>query len=342
MHFKVRIGGIFLDSEPKEQLTSSRHPHRYRLFHSVSHVLPQHYLSKSCDKANSRFHTIHAQYARKSLKENYIIILLQGELSLWKKGSDGDYLQVTSQSSAAKSVAYNYLKTILHISTTLLILNDMQKKDAILNDDIQSHLQGMIEELKELQKWELELEQEPLALGRQLTTLLLQQLQTEQSLQQLVVNLHHQQKSLLQKISQYVTAMQLHSMHAILLGWELEGVLIKAESRAAVVGTQGPRKGMIEVQYFQHYFKDTPIDHPVFYAEMPPQLMGQATGLMIIEYLSKELCNNLVGEMVFNNKKAMQEDILHAYAAPVLEQLSRGLSKVPQDKPQATRCPYSY
>ncbi|KTC86476.1 hypothetical protein Lbru_0417 [Legionella brunensis] len=174
----------------------------------------------------------------------------------------------------------------------------------------------------------------------------MRELKANQPLQDIVTILHHQQKTLLGRISQKVTALQLYSVHEILKEWELSGLLVKKKARAIVTGTQGPRKGMIEVQYLQYYLQNSnqdTDDELVFYAEMPPQLLSEATGTMVIEYLSKELCNNLIGEMVFNNKKAMQEDILRCYAPPVIQEIIGEESTTVKIPALSTpQCPYQH
>lgn len=329
MLLKIRIGGIFLDNHTKQ---TSPLPARYSLFHPLPKIDGKLQLSKSCNKANSRFHNIHAHYAKKSLKENYIVIFLRGELSLWKKDEKNNYTEIESQPTAATATTYNYLKTLLHLSTTIFMLADLYKQGHMTNAEAQDHLHGINLDLEEMTQWEIEIECDSLILGKNLKALLQLELKKEQSLQQLVTMLGAQQPLLLKQISEHVTFLQLKNMNDIIKCWEGTYALCKDDARAIVVGTQGPRKGMIEVQYLEHYFMNQ--SELVFYVEMPGALMSLATGSMVIEYLSKEASNNRIGEMIFNNKKAMQEDILSLYAPPVIEQLKK------MEQPQITHCPY--
>ncbi|CEK09283.1 protein of unknown function [Legionella hackeliae] len=226
----------------------------------------------------------------------------------------------------------------MHLSTTLLILGDLQQKGKLINE--RSNLKGIYDDLMEILEQATDIEKESLILGEKLTACLLQELEKEQSLLELVSQLREKQTSLLQQISEKVTELQIRSLHEILKSWESLGILDRADARAVVAGTQGPRQGMIEVQYLQHYFKNQSKEDNdlVFYAEMPPQLMSQATGTMMIEYLSKELCNSLIGGLVFNDKKSMQRDILHQYAAPVIKKITENETQNASE----TRCPFMY
>ncbi|KTC86475.1 hypothetical protein [Legionella brunensis] len=153
----MRNGVIFLENSKKESPCLSPSAQRYRLFQSNPQVVQELRLRKSCEKANNRFHDIHAQYARKNLEEAYILIMLRGELSLWKKENEGNYHEVKSQPTEAKGLAYNYLKTLLHISTALFMLADMNARSKLSFEDTQSHLSGMVSELTDITSWESEL-----------------------------------------------------------------------------------------------------------------------------------------------------------------------------------------
>jgi hypothetical protein len=127
-----------------------------------------------------------------------------------------------------------------------------------------------------------------------------------------------------------------------------------------IVCSSGPRKGLIEKQYFEDLRKHHGLSSKrntssggLITIEMPPKQQKEIRYSELIEILGVDIFNQDMGESVLKNREAMYQDILSPYAGPILselESLKKTISDVsssllhgfwkPKEQDSSKKCPF--
>lgn len=95
-------------------------------------------------------------------------------------------------------------------------------------------------------------------------------------------------------------------------------------TRMLIACSKGPRKKNVEIQFFESLFSHYGIHDYKEYLmciEMLPEQLSSVCCEDLIHFYKKQKYNEIIGEILLNNKQAMNEDVLGKYAPPILENM---------------------
>jgi len=113
--------------------------------------------------------------------------------------------------------------------------------------------------------------------------------------------------------------LQINGINKIISKWKSEGYLASGNTKIIIAGSQGPRKKLIEKQYFERQYGT----ESVTYVEMLPKQLLNVTPYDLLERLLEDEQNKTIGDYMFSNSEALFEDILGDHAKEPLEALSK-------------------
>ena len=143
------------------------------------------------------------------------------------------------------------------------------------------------------------------------------------------MKVHHE------RYGRQATELQLGGLEEITSKWLIDYAIDLKLTYIIIVGSRGPKKGLIEKQYFDMLRSkhgvcagNTP-SGGVIYSEMLPEQMNIHYSVLIKD-LARDICNQEIGEKMLNNREAMYEDILSRYAEPILATLGKSTEIIPR------------
>lgn len=160
-----------------------------------------------------------------------------------------------------------------------------------------------------------------------------------------------------ERYGRQVCDLQLSGLNSIVLKWTSEGAFNFNSTYFILVGSRGPKQGLIEMQYFQWLRRSqrlSDMNTPscgILYVEMLPEQMTVSPQLLIKD-LARDLANQDIGESVLHSRNAMNEDVLSRHAEPILNRLHTPINMrqwctnfwkpAQQDKPDRpkSKCPF--
>ena len=315
----LRIGGIFLANK---QITPASCPARFFTAKQAPSLLLD--LSR---RANKKFLDTHETYAKHHLVGiQHFIIYLNGHLHLWKPIAHGEYQEIEKTETPALMESYIVHKTLIHKITELLILwNALEHHHASIAI-VKAELLRMTEDLENLST---QLGPDHSAQHLKTIDFLINTImratdcKTLEELAHIQCEFSRKMFPIITTYGQECTRLQLEGLHTIMKRWTAEHSILADTSRVIIVGTRGPRKDMIEKQFFEDHYKKAgtspkTIADRVLYEERAGHLIPDTDITKLIEDFGKYLLNQTVGLKGLGNKDAMNEDVLGIYAPKVL------------------------
>ena len=280
-----------------------------------------------CDESNHNFLKTHQSLAMHTVADiQHVVIYLNAIIYLWKRNSHGHYEEVDKAITPASLNPYVLRKTLIHKQVELEII-----WSALCHNDISWHAMKLaIEKLtydlhqltRTLQLPEniadtLSIDMIRPTLNAIIQTKSCNNLDDIYALQANYVN---EMKPIVKHYGKQVSKMQLDGIHNIMQLWRSNHHLNLLSTQAIIVGAKGPRKGMIEVQYFEHLYKQhgKPTDY-IRYVESPTDSMPEIKIQQLINEWARHCLNQRIGKER-GNINMMNEDILSEHAQEVLEE----------------------
>lgn len=277
----------------------------------------------------------HHQHGQTKLRNvNHIFIYLNGTLSLLQRRS-ATLEEIVTIATPAKENPYVLMKTVSHLSVTLFEL-----LDALIHAEIS--LENAREESLQLRQHLLALKMNYASDLPQIGTVLdltlsvVEQISPASCFMQLRDRYLLEISPYLDELGRQAASCQLQGIEKIISGWLKKYTIDLRSTYSILVGARGPRKNMIEHQYFVDLYlrhgmsQENTLTGGIIFAEMLPQQMNVATSLLIQD-LATDLMNQEVGAGMLGSREGMNEDILGKHAKAVLNTFAKGSKK---------SCPY--
>jgi len=264
---------------------------------------------------------------------------LKGDLILLKKTAACSYTHVSTLATPAKKAPYLLIKTISHYLVKLhMILNSMFQKELTIEEGIY-HINVLRDKLVTLQhNYPNEARDETAVIDR--TLLIIAEASSAVDLKQieqlyepyfLGMKEHHE------RYGRQATKYQLHGLEAITSKWISDHLINLKSTYIIIVGSRGPKKNLIEKQYFdslriKHGIStgNTPYGG-IIYSEMLPEQMDIHYSVLVND-LARDLRNQDVAANMLNNREAMYEDILGRHAKLILLDMEKSKESIPYCK----------
>lgn len=287
---------------------------------------------------------------------DHVIIYVEGDLKLWQRAEGSNFKEIASIASAAKGRLYKILKEVGHIPVLLTsmiepiikgLCNLQHKKNAldVLSVELKAIYKQTYPLLTQLGN---EIDMSIIIGAIELLEIIKTQPFTQIELKNLLKTYLNKIKPTIGLISRMATNIQLTSCNDIVMEWLKHVSLDLEKTRVLVVGTHGPRNGLIEMQYFESLYltrglKDVE-DDKVYYVE---SLLSHIAKINIKEdliegFLAGSEINKNIGDLILDDSKGMFQDVLHAYAPSVLEHLFETEQQKSDSVSQTKKvsCPY--
>ncbi|WP_141650495.1 hypothetical protein [Legionella massiliensis] len=245
---------------------------------------------------------------------------------------DFNYEEVASCDSAALGSRYRQLKTLSHIAVTLnILIEEGQSQDGL--KELQKKLKQLIVHHKsELLPYQSFLNETIL-----LTYRLLAKWEDKLACRQLMAKYNKATSESLNSYAKEAAQLQLTSLNEIVQGWTDDYWIQAESSRVLIVCPHGPRKGLIERQFFDDWLLKQKLDRLdkrlIYTVEMLPEQMASVSSDLILSFLSKQEINKMIGKQVLNDEDAMFRDILAEHAPDIINEL--------EEQKTGGYCPYS-
>ncbi|NDH08474.1 MAG: hypothetical protein EBY16_02425 [Gammaproteobacteria bacterium] len=123
----------------------------------------------------------------------------------------------------------------------------------------------------------------------------------------------------------------MHGLEHITSGWLDKYAINLKSTYIVIVGSRGPKKELIELQYFhrlrsRHGITDVnTLSGGIIYTEMLPEQMKNLSLPTIVSDVARDLASQDVAEGMLGDRTAMHRDVLSRHARPVIA-ASAGLS----------------
>lgn len=306
----------------KRSISSSSNQH-FKSQNSASSVKPSLFDSITTDFLNS-----HYRYAKQLPLTgiNHIIIYHNSILSLLEKADDGRVKQIAEEATPALKVEYKFYKSLSHITVWLnIILN------SILNN--KQHTHSSQEELERIKSYLSSLKQSSNQCSNEEHGIICSLIMF---IEQVIAtfSMHHiaqMQKKYTAEIfhaneryAQRATELQLNGIHDIMNSWLNAYSLNLDATRILVVCAHGPKRNLIEIQYFINLFARyglsdaEKVKEYVLPVTMLDEQISKVTQQQLVDFLRKFEVNRCVGEHMLGDAGAMTKDVLGKYAQRVL------------------------
>lgn len=265
---------------------------------------------------------------------DFIWVYKEGVLSLWKKGQTGSFEKIEQGFPILRE--YTKIKEVTHLPLLLLSLcypyfdraggsyPDMEKT---LNEILNTLKKTGVEiekafppgQTREVLK---KIITRSLLLMEEISILLRNSMGVKKEcidiyLRDLQPWIHYNTK-----IS---TEIQLKSLNDMVVAWREKHGISLEKTRVLILGLHGPRKDLIEFQYFVDLFQELGFsnveDDQVYYAEV---LLSSMPSIdikrdLIEGFIADAEYNKVIGQMVLGRSNALFRDVLGDYARPALD-----------------------
>lgn len=309
----------------KSDASSSQTSHGFFSSQSTQLVIPS--ISSVSDNIRTEFLSAHTHYAATQLltEIKHVVIYLNGYLSLWKKNEQGMLYEADTQKTPALGDSYNLIKSISHCSVWLnLILQSVIEG----KEKTQSHqtdvlkIKVYLEELKKINSLStrdlgaIEMIQKYVDKAVQATHW--------EEIQTIQIDFLRDTKSINDFYALLATQLQLKGLNTIVANW---GISDWSTSRILIVSAHGPRKGLIEKQYFLDLYSKHGITDPqkicsqIVTVQMIPEHLSTVSKQTLIDFLRNNEINRYTAKTMLGDSRAMNRDILSPYAPEVLKNL---------------------
>ncbi|WP_167554536.1 hypothetical protein [Legionella israelensis] len=302
-----------------------------------NHFFPQESqltMSKVCDALSAHFMDNHAKLAQYRLEHiEHIILYKNGYLTLLTRNKDNNYKEEQSFATAALQERYKLVKAISHLSVSIVEMVNMYLEKKIGRDKLMDLLRSLSKDASNihsfLDKKNKTIDQKSLQLTREFLSKVLNcqaDFPTDEALLCSLKNYLGKIKGLNEQHAKEAAALQLNSLRDIMQKWlNMESFHLNT-SRILIVGTHGPRKNLIEMQFFKKLLSDNQLtskaDDLLVYIEMLPRQISKVTTDEIIhDFLAPHEANKKVADSLLSDERAMFKDVLAPYGKEVLQKM---------------------
>lgn len=323
-------GGIFLVTNQPTPYPALPHPNEQKPLIPLS-------FDKYCLNASKEFLDEHLQCGQTKLRNvHHLMVYLNGKLSLLHRTVNGQYETIDEIATPAKQEPYLLLKIMSHYAVRLHML-----LDGIIKGDI--HLSHVAEKLNPLREQLVTLKQNYQNIVKSelhvidLTLVTIERASSCADIHQLkdlsdgylreMAN-HHE------RYGRQATEFQLNGLEKIISEWLDNHAINLKSTYIVIVGARGPKKGLIEFQYFQRLRSRHGITNVntlsggIIYTEMLPEQMNNVSLLTIVNDVARDLASQDVAQGMLGDRTAMHRDVLGRHAGTVLADLEAGEPKL--------------
>jgi hypothetical protein len=246
-------------------------------------------------------------------------------LTLLKKTEKGDIEKVVHSSTPALEHEYKFLKSMAHISVWLnVVLQAFKEEHSDKNKDELLRIKYHLSVLKRLNTTLLEKEEEII----HSLNLLIEQVLITSSVREIA---HLRKKYFAElldankRYAQRATELQLNGMHCLMDSWLKAYTLNLEATRVLIVCAHGPKRNLIEAQYFLNLYNQHGIAHGekargyVIPVPMLDEQIARVKQEQLIAFLRKYILNSDIGKDMLDDDKAMTKDVLGPYAPSILK-----------------------
>ncbi|MBA2655666.1 MAG: hypothetical protein H0U70_01620 [Tatlockia sp.] len=236
------------------------------------------------------------------------------------KNRSGNIIELESQKSPALKAKYKLIKSIAHLSVMLEgSLQSIHKNQELLK------IKSLLTMLKNLDNNWLNNE---LNVINRMVQIIEKALDStnEKNIQCLHAQFIKEIQPVNERYASLASDLQINGLHDIMSYWaERENIRLE-NSRVLIVCAKGPRKDLIEKQYFQWLYSEQGISNIeesgyLICVEMLPEQMNTITTSSLLDVLRKHEINAEIGKNMLGDSDAMNKDVLGQYAPDVLKKL---------------------
>ncbi len=249
-----------------------------------------------------------------------MIIYHNGNLLLCGKDRSGNIIELESQKSPALKDQYKLIKSISHLSVMLEgSLQSIHQNQELLK------IKSLLDMLKNLDNDWLNKE---LNVINRMVQIIEKALDStnEKNIQCLHAQFTKEMQPVNDRYASLASDLQINGLHDIMSYWaERENIRLE-NSRVLIVCAKGPRKDLIEKQYFQWLYSEEGINKieesgHLICVEMLPEQMSTVTTSSLLNVLKKHEINAEIGKNMLGDSDAMNKDVLAQYAPDLLRNL---------------------
>lgn len=265
----------------------------------------------------------------KLLQVEHVIIYLKGNLLLLKKNKDAQFETIETVATPAKQEPYLLIKTISHNVVRLHMILEIYLNPNLAVEST-SNLQQLRDQLLTLKNnypHQVKSELPVIDLSLQVIDKLnncVKRAQVDALSKQYLMEMepHHE------RYGRQATEHQLRGLDQITTKWLALHAVNLQSTYIIIVGARGPKKGLIEMQYFKslrgnHGLLDKNTSkNGTLYSEMLPEQMDVSIQILLDD-LARDLVNQDIGERMLHNREAMNEDVLSRHGKSFLARVQR-------------------
>jgi hypothetical protein len=316
-------GGIFLVTKQPIPYQVLPHPNEQ------TPLIPLPF-DKYCLNASKEFLDEHLQCGQtKLLNVHHLMVYLNGKLSLLQTTANGQYETIDEIATPAKQEPYLLLKIMSHYAVRLHMLLDGIIKGEVSLSHVAEKLYPLREQLVTLKQNYQNIARSELHvidltlvnIERASSCVDIRQFKDLSECYLREMAPHHE------RYGRKATELQLNGLEKIISEW-LDNYAINLKSTyIVIVGSRGPKKGLIELQYFQrlrsrHGIIDVnTLSGGIIYTEMLPEQMNNVSLPTIVSDVARDLASQEIAEGILGDRTAMHRDVLSRHAGPTLTAL---------------------
>ncbi|WP_454782351.1 hypothetical protein [Legionella sp. WA2022007384] len=268
----------------------------------------------------------HLIYSKKELdRVNHIVIYMNGTLMLLEIDDKSGPIFLEKNDTPAIDDSYLLMKVTCHFSISLFEILEQSIQLNITLEDLPKELDQLYEKIETLRTNYFNLDTVKPAIDLMLSYLDLISRCTQVNQLKLIQKRYLRDlKPRIDKLSEKAAELQLNGLQQICVSWHKKHGIDLEKTYIIIVGARGPKKDLIEHQFFNawraHYGideKNTP-SGGIIYSEMLPQQMKDLTIEMLIDDLARDLHNMQIGLRMLNDRQAMYQDVLGKYGPRVI------------------------
>ncbi|WP_182390616.1 hypothetical protein [Legionella sp. PC997] len=294
-------------------------------------------------KASIWFLEKHLIFAKKELNGvDHIVIYMNGMLMLLQRDDKSKHILCEESNTPAMDDPYLLLKITCHFSISLFEILEQAIQRHIRLEDLPEELDELYEQIETLHTNFSNLDVVMPTIDLMLSYLKEISRCTQVNQLELIRKRYLRDlKPNIDKYTEMAAELQLKGLQQIYISWNQKYLIDLMKTYIIIVGARGPKKDLIEHQFFnalRAYYgideKNTPFGG-IIYSEMLPQQMKDLTIEMLIDDLARDLHNMQIGLGMLNDRHAMYQDVLGKYAPRVIKELIE--TPLPQ---QEGKCPF--
>lgn len=237
-------------------------------------------------------------------------------------------MELECQTTPAQGEQYNLIKSLSHLSVMLDRALQSIKDAGFTREKEEVELQRIQSLLTLLKKLNHDFLEKELEVINWMLGIIDQALAVDgkEQIQCIHAQYLREIQSTNEKYSRQAADLQIHGLHEKISYWMARENIQLEKTRILIVCARGPRKDLIEKQYFHWLYSEQGIMEEkdkdyVLCVEMLPEQMSTVTTSMLLDFLRKHETNAHIGRNMLGDSNAMYKDVLGKYAPPILRKL---------------------